>query len=314
MNGVDPMATKYASLSPYNYSFNDPVTFSDVSGADPLDYWIKVRGWVERNNYNQQGFRGSDRYRLGIQGDDDLMYGSSFPRYGPGGINSLGGPVYDPVTRRYYTQDFKNGEYGIYIKRAFIDYSTEDIENGLMASIMIYSQWFAGSINHNRNNGGCPTCPNPPAPVSTTDLLLAGIGTAGLVAESQSAIIQGSRSGFTSGKLSPNSPRVYSKATAGKINIAAKGVGWGLTIWSVANTEIQFDNGQINANRRVYNHINNGVGLVYPVVGLPMAAGDYLGQKYSTEIVNDVSQPGGFLFEGTKFVLEFLGIPTSPRK
>jgi hypothetical protein len=35
MNGVDPMATKYASLSPYNFSFNDPVTFSDVSGADP---------------------------------------------------------------------------------------------------------------------------------------------------------------------------------------------------------------------------------------------------------------------------------------
>jgi RHS repeat-associated protein len=35
MNGVDPMATKYASLSPYNYSFNDPVTFNDPTGADP---------------------------------------------------------------------------------------------------------------------------------------------------------------------------------------------------------------------------------------------------------------------------------------
>jgi RHS repeat-associated protein len=35
MNGVDPMATKYASLSPYNFSFNDPVTFTDPSGADP---------------------------------------------------------------------------------------------------------------------------------------------------------------------------------------------------------------------------------------------------------------------------------------
>ena len=35
MNGVDPMATKYASLTPYNYSFNDPVTFNDPSGADP---------------------------------------------------------------------------------------------------------------------------------------------------------------------------------------------------------------------------------------------------------------------------------------
>jgi hypothetical protein len=35
MNGVDPMATKYASLTPYNFLFNDPVTFTDVSGADP---------------------------------------------------------------------------------------------------------------------------------------------------------------------------------------------------------------------------------------------------------------------------------------
>jgi len=35
MNGVDPLATKYASLTPYNYRFNDPVTFNDPSGADP---------------------------------------------------------------------------------------------------------------------------------------------------------------------------------------------------------------------------------------------------------------------------------------
>src|SRR5688572_31530346 len=36
MNGVDPMAGKYASLTPYNFSFNDPVTFNDPSGADPV--------------------------------------------------------------------------------------------------------------------------------------------------------------------------------------------------------------------------------------------------------------------------------------
>ena len=39
MTGVDPMASKYASLTPYNYSFNNPVTFSDQSGADPFDNW-----------------------------------------------------------------------------------------------------------------------------------------------------------------------------------------------------------------------------------------------------------------------------------
>lgn len=35
MTGIDPLATKYASLSPYNYAFNDPVTYSDPSGAEP---------------------------------------------------------------------------------------------------------------------------------------------------------------------------------------------------------------------------------------------------------------------------------------
>jgi RHS repeat-associated protein len=39
MNGVDPMATKYASITPYNFAFNDPVTFNDPSGADPYGYY-----------------------------------------------------------------------------------------------------------------------------------------------------------------------------------------------------------------------------------------------------------------------------------
>jgi RHS repeat-associated protein len=35
MNGVDPMASNYSSVTPYNYSFNDPVALNDPSGADP---------------------------------------------------------------------------------------------------------------------------------------------------------------------------------------------------------------------------------------------------------------------------------------
>lgn len=35
MNGVDPMADKYSSLTPYNYSFNMPNMVVDVNGADP---------------------------------------------------------------------------------------------------------------------------------------------------------------------------------------------------------------------------------------------------------------------------------------
>ena len=146
---------------------------------------------------------------------------------------------------------------------------------------------------------------------SSTDLFLAGIGTSGLVAENQSAIIQGSRSGFTSGKFILSSPRSYSKATATKVYWTAKGVGFGLTAWSLNSNYNQYKNGEIGSSRYGYNNLNIGVGVFVPQFAIPMAAGDYLGQKYSTEIMNDVSQPGGFLFEGMKSVLGFLGIPTN---
>jgi hypothetical protein len=146
---------------------------------------------------------------------------------------------------------------------------------------------------------------------SLADLYLAGVGMAGWVAETQSDIVMGSRSGYTSGKLDPNSPNVYSKARATKIYYGAKAVGWGLTAWSVYSNYNQYKNGEIGESRFSYNNLNSGVGVFAPQFAIPMAAGDYLGQKYSTEITNDVSQPGGFLFEGMKATLEFLGIPTS---
>jgi len=36
MNGVDVMAGRYGSVTPYNFSFNNPAVFSDPSGASPL--------------------------------------------------------------------------------------------------------------------------------------------------------------------------------------------------------------------------------------------------------------------------------------
>jgi len=38
MNQVDPMAAKYASQTPYNYSFNNPVSLNDPNGADPYNH------------------------------------------------------------------------------------------------------------------------------------------------------------------------------------------------------------------------------------------------------------------------------------
>lgn len=53
MNGIDPVATKYASLTPYNFSFNDPVTFTDPTGADPDNPgdWDFAGSYLDAMNY-----------------------------------------------------------------------------------------------------------------------------------------------------------------------------------------------------------------------------------------------------------------------
>ncbi|MFM9839314.1 MAG: hypothetical protein ACKVOQ_13685 [Cyclobacteriaceae bacterium] len=60
MNQVDPMADKYAGLTPYNYSFNRPNMVVDVNGADPEpNYWyeesIQRRAARDRAGFSDNG-------------------------------------------------------------------------------------------------------------------------------------------------------------------------------------------------------------------------------------------------------------------
>lgn len=128
-----------------------------------------------------------------------------------------------------------------------------------------------------------------------------------MIGQTISGRILRSRSGFSSGKILPGSPRVYSKSTAKKINISTKGIGLGLTAWGVFSTEADYRSGEITAQRRNYNHMNNAVGVVAAPMAIPIAVGDYMGQKYADEIVRDVTEPGGILYEFTKFLLELTG-------
>jgi len=52
MVGVDIMAHKYSSITPYNYAFNDPIAFNDPSGADPDCDWCSD----PNATYNDQYF------------------------------------------------------------------------------------------------------------------------------------------------------------------------------------------------------------------------------------------------------------------
>jgi RHS repeat-associated protein len=84
MNQVDPMATKYASLTPYNFAFNDPVFYNDVSGAEPSAEQRAI--WETERKANTEKAREdvrkltfNNRYMYGVVGDDDL-----FPKKGVG--------------------------------------------------------------------------------------------------------------------------------------------------------------------------------------------------------------------------------------
>jgi RHS repeat-associated protein len=61
MHQVDPMADKYASFTPYNYSFNAPSNFNDVNGADPSP--------GEKDHVTR---RGNQILRPGITGGNDF--------------------------------------------------------------------------------------------------------------------------------------------------------------------------------------------------------------------------------------------------
>gem|GEM_PF-3244944 len=101
MNGVDPMATKYASLSPYNFSFNDPVTFSDPSGADPYQrsddtWWVASRTSLQGSKYaglssfgdfayqHQVGFGGETNPWAWTGMSREGIYGAGIFRFGKG--------------------------------------------------------------------------------------------------------------------------------------------------------------------------------------------------------------------------------------
>lgn len=158
MNQVDPMATSFAGHSPYNYSFNDPVTFNDPMGDCPTCNTAKE--FYENAQREMYGEAWRDRMRsLGRVGDDDL-YGGMFGRMGAG-VNWGAHEEFFQQKGIINTlqQIFKNatfssgGRNGFWIKTTGINNATAGtkLEDGtpVLAELMIRNIFVSGiSLNH----------------------------------------------------------------------------------------------------------------------------------------------------------------------
>jgi hypothetical protein len=106
------MASKYSSLTPYNFSFNDPVTFADPSGADPADYYF-YGGYFTYDDWIPQRDMGWQT-SLDRSGAGKREFGQSLSSFGGGGWSLSWGGIsidYNVLPDGVYNFNFgANGE------------------------------------------------------------------------------------------------------------------------------------------------------------------------------------------------------------
>ncbi|MCB9236357.1 MAG: hypothetical protein H6580_00350 [Flammeovirgaceae bacterium] len=105
MSGVDPMVNKYASMTPYNYSMNDPIYYNDPTGAEYE--WASMGGcgcW--RDKGPQDGGGQSN----GVYGSNwnAATYGGGFVKYGAGTHDYA--PTWGEINARNWVRAFTGNQ------------------------------------------------------------------------------------------------------------------------------------------------------------------------------------------------------------
>jgi len=92
---IDPMESKYAGMSPYNYSFNNPIVWNDLNGADP----------GEDQAGASQALQQTPRYKSGVIPYDYAEWKGFDPPTGIGGSSKNDFEVGNYNVRPYYKTD-----------------------------------------------------------------------------------------------------------------------------------------------------------------------------------------------------------------
>lgn len=180
MNQVDPMASKYASLTPYNFSFNDPVTFNDPNGADPLYsettramFGENMQGGYFKPRIMDNGVFGLGHITPGSGGNWSDQYRSVGMNWGLMSNSTFRSTYSQQLNNQYDTwaigKSIANATYNpIYKNRV----NFEQINRAELTSLFYITRELVGFkigdtrdswIAINQTNGGwpCSTCPQP---------------------------------------------------------------------------------------------------------------------------------------------------------
>ena len=112
MSGVDPMVDKYASMTPYNYSMNDPIYYNDPTGAEYE--WASMGGC---GCWKDKGAQDGGGQSNGMYGSNwnAATYGTGFAKYGPGdggALDNLGDAAAARLKLKQWINDGLIASYG----------------------------------------------------------------------------------------------------------------------------------------------------------------------------------------------------------
>ena len=189
---LDPMASKYGSITPYNYSLNNPSNMNDPRGDDvepqppaPREYMC-AQCWREGTNLalymmvsgggmNSMGFGwrpgtsgiapgSGNNWADGMQyGDWSSNGGSQLFRNGLAmGFSNEGGRLYDRSEGRRREVIELNGGLGTWESRFRYDLSNYDGAPGNLPDFEFWNIFVPSKLNRRAGlqyNGTCPTCP-----------------------------------------------------------------------------------------------------------------------------------------------------------